>query len=49
MNYYVMARESGEFSVQQMRGIAYLAGMNLEACRAWKIKRASEWTISLAC
>lgn len=46
--YYRMARDSGDFTCEQMRKVAYLAEMNYETWKTWRMKRASEWSISLS-
>lgn len=45
--YYRMARESGKFSIQDMRRIAYLASLNAEMVKVWEYKRGM-WKIFLA-
>jgi hypothetical protein len=43
-----MARDSGDFTCEQMRKVAYLAGLNEELLESWRKKRWSEYSIFLA-
>lgn len=47
--YYRMARESGKFSISQMREVAYLAQLNRHTWLVWQYKNpVGQWTIALA-
>lgn len=46
--YYVMARESGKFSVEEIKKIAYLANLNRNTVEIWFRKRRTQWSVYLA-